>query len=201
MRSGNRESILTAFTTDVNAFGERGFQVKFPGTRLLARIVLGLLAVVAVAIAVTGCSAVKDASKSDTAKSQVGDCINVIKGSAVDSKTEPVDCSSEKAVYKIVQTYDKKTECADDYTSYEETLNGGTTAFLCLAPNFKQGSCYIDNTLTGYQFSDCAATEATFRVMQRIDGQVDELLCGADSEKFITVADPKTTFCLGNPKG
>lgn len=173
--------------------------MKFPGTRLLARIVLALLAVAAVAV--TGCSAINGASKSDTAKAKVGDCINVIKGSAADSKTEPVDCSSEKAVYKIVQTYDKKTDCAKDYTSYEETLNGGTTAFLCLAPNFKQGSCYIDNNLTGYQFSDCAATDATFKVIQRIDGQVDELLCGSDSDKFITVSDPKTTFCLGKPKG
>jgi FlaG/FlaF family flagellin (archaellin) len=173
--------------------------VKFPGTRLLAGIVLALLA--AVAVAVTGCSSIKDASKSDTAKAKVGDCVNVIKGSAVDSKTEPVDCSSEKAVYKIVQTYDKKTDCAKDYTSYEETLNGGTTAFLCLAPNFKQGSCYTDNNLSGYQFSDCAAAEATFKVIQRIDGQVDELLCSSDSEKFITVSDPKTTFCLGKPKG
>ncbi|WP_406236017.1 hypothetical protein [Nocardia sp. NBC_01009] len=174
--------------------------MKIPGTRLLARIVLTLLAVAAVAVAVTGCSAIKDASKSDTAKAKVGDCINVIKGSAVDSKTEPVDCSSEKAVYKIVQTYDTKTDCSQDYTSYEETLNGGTTAFLCLAPNFKQGSCYIDNNLTGYQFADCASTEAAFRVIQRIDGQVDELLCGAESEKFLTVSDPKTTFCLGRPK-
>ncbi|WP_227998357.1 LppU/SCO3897 family protein [Nocardia australiensis] len=175
--------------------------MKFPGTRLLARIVLALLAVAAVAVAVTGCSAIEDASKSDTAKAEVGDCINVIKGSAVDSKTEPVDCSSEKAVYKIAQTYDTKTDCAQDYTSYEETMNGGTTAFLCLAPNFKQGSCYADNSLTGYQFADCAATEASFKVIQRIDGQVDELLCGSDSDKFITVADPKTTFCLGKVNG
>ena len=42
--------------------------MKIPGTRLLVRIVLALLAVAAVAIAATGCSAIKDASKSDTAK-------------------------------------------------------------------------------------------------------------------------------------
>ncbi|TLF82601.1 LppU/SCO3897 family protein [Nocardia cyriacigeorgica] len=174
--------------------------MKFPGTRLLARIMLAFVAAVALAVAVTGCSMFEDAGKSDTAKSEVGDCINVISSSAVDSETEPVDCSSDKAVYKVVQTHDTKTECAEDYTSYEETLNGGTTAFLCLAPNFKQGSCYADSTLSGYSFADCASPEASFRVIQRIDGQVDELLCGADANKFITVADPKTTFCLGDPK-
>lgn len=160
---------------------------------------LALVSAAAAAVAVTGCSFIEDAGKSDTAKANVGDCINVIEGSATDSKTEPVDCSSEKAVYQVVQTSDTKTECAADYTSYEETLGDSTTAFLCLAPNFKQGSCYADSMLTGYMHADCASTEASFKVVKRIDGQVDELLCGEDADKFITVDEPKTTFCLGSP--
>lgn len=173
--------------------------MKFPATRRSARVVLALVAVAAAAFAVVGCSFIEDAGKSDTAKAKVGDCINVIEGSAVDSKTEPIDCSSEKAVYQVVQTYDTKTECAADYTSYEETLGDSTTAFLCLAPNFKEGSCYVDSMLTGYKHADCAASEVTFKVVKRIDGQVDELLCGEDADKFITVDEPKVTFCLGSP--
>ncbi|WP_067472212.1 LppU/SCO3897 family protein [Nocardia amamiensis] len=175
--------------------------MKVPGARLLARIVLALVAVAAVVVTVTGCSLVEDAGKSDTAKAKVGDCINVIEGSAVDSKTEPVDCSSDKAVYKVAQSYDKKTDCAADYTSYEETVGGGTTAFLCLAPNFKEGRCYNESSATGYKQVDCGSSEATFRVVKRIDGEADELLCGADAEGFRVIeTDPKVTFCTAKPK-
>ncbi|MEU7630894.1 hypothetical protein AB0C34_13045 [Nocardia sp. NPDC049220] len=175
--------------------------MKFPGARLLARIVLALVAVAAVAVTLAGCSLVEDASKSDTAKAAVGDCINVIESSAVDSKTEPVDCSSDNAVYKVAQSYDKKTECAADYTSYEEMLGGGTTAFLCLAPNFKEGNCYNESRVSGYKHVDCGSSEATFRVLKRIDGKADELLCGEDATGFHLIEeDPKATFCTGKPK-
>ncbi|WP_081512485.1 LppU/SCO3897 family protein [Nocardia donostiensis] len=174
--------------------------MKFPGMRLLARIVLAIVAAVALAVAVIGCSAVEDAG-SDAAKSDIGDCINVIENSVsesmVDSKTEPVDCSSEKAVYQVVETHQSKTECAQGQTPYEETMNGGTTAFLCLAPNFTEGSCYAEGESARYSHIDCAAPEASFRVIQRIDGEVDELQCGTDAVRFITVSEPKTTFCLG----
>ncbi|MEU2087218.1 LppU/SCO3897 family protein [Nocardia beijingensis] len=176
--------------------------MKFPGTRLLARLVLALAAVAAVVVTVAGCSLIQDAGKSDTAKAGVGDCINVIEGSAVDSKTEPVDCSSDKAVYKVAQSYDKKTACAAEYTSYEETLAGGTTAFLCLAPNFKEGNCYNESSTTGYKHVDCASSEATFKVLKRIDGKADELLCDQDADGFRLIeSDPKVTFCTAKPKG
>ncbi|MET9486322.1 hypothetical protein [Nocardia sp. NPDC006630] len=181
-------------------------QVNPTSTRRLWRLVPVVLAVFALALA--GCSvvekgtqAVKDSSKSDTARAKVGDCINVIKGSMIDSKTEPVDCASEKAVYKVAKVFDAKADCAADYTSYEETLNATTTAFLCLAPNFKQASCYHDAPMTGYQYADCASSDASFRVLQRIDGQADENLCSADADNVITLSDPQTTFCLGKPQG
>ncbi|WP_405138527.1 hypothetical protein [Nocardia sp. NBC_01388] len=90
---------------------------------------------------------------------------------------------------------------AADYTSYEETLNATTTAFLCLAPNFKQASCYHDAPMTGYQYADGASSDAGFRVLQRIDGQADENLCSADADNVITLSDPQATFCLGEPQG
>ncbi|MEV6772921.1 hypothetical protein AB0N05_30225 [Nocardia sp. NPDC051030] len=175
--------------------------MKFAGTRPILRLVLALVAVAIAAFAVTGCSMLKDASKSDTAKAKVGDCINVLEGSATDSKTEPVACSSEKAVYKVAQIFDKKTECKEEQTSYEEALNGGTTAFLCLTPNFKEGACYNESKTTGYKYVQCTAPEASFKVTKRIDGQADEFLCDTSSAiGFRIVPDPKTTFCLGNPK-
>ncbi|QLY34145.1 hypothetical protein H0264_05230 [Nocardia huaxiensis] len=163
------------------------------------------VAAVLAALALTGCSAlqkgadaVQDVGKSDTARSKVGDCINVLKGSMFDSETEPVDCASPKAVYKVAQVHNTKTECASDYTSYEETLNGATRSFLCLAPNFQEGACYHESMLTGYQFAECASTEASFQVLSRIDGQSDENLCGADTDSVIILSDPRVTFCLQN---
>ncbi len=179
-------------------FGEKGFPVKFPGARLLARVVLALVAVAAVVVAVAGCSA--EASKSDTAKAKVGDCINVIKASENDAKTEPVDCASDNALYKVAKTYDKKTDCTAPAVGYNETLkNNETVAYLCLAPNFKQGKCYADLGTTGWKLTDCTAKEASFKVVQRIDGKADELECGSNAEKFLTIEEPKTTFCMARP--
>ncbi|WP_405167413.1 hypothetical protein OG203_21450 [Nocardia sp. NBC_01499] len=168
--------------------------MKFPGARLLARVVLALVAVAAVIVTVVGCSSAKDDSKSGTGAGKVGDC--VIKGASADAKAEPVDCSSEKAVYKIAQSSDKKIDCATDYTPYQ----AGST-FLCLAPNFKQGSCYSESTTAGFTNVDCGATGASFKVVKRIDGDADELLCGADADSFRLISEaPKITFCLAKPK-
>ncbi|MFE7722852.1 hypothetical protein ACFU44_27890 [Nocardia rhizosphaerihabitans] len=180
--------------------------MTFTGKGMVSRFALALLAVMALGAA--GCSAVdkvtevaQDAGKSDTARSKVGDCINVISASVVDSDTEPVACSAENAVYQVVQVHDKKVDCHEDYTSYEETFgSGGTIAFLCLAPNFKQGSCYNEGMMTGYKFVPCTAADASFKVVSRIDGQVDEQLCGEDADSVLVVNDPKITYCLGSAK-
>lgn len=159
-----------------------------------------MLVVTAVAaLTVTGCSMFSDASKSDTARAQVGDCINVVEGAPSDSRTEPVDCSSAKAVYTVKSTSDTKQDCGAEYSSYEETFNGGTSAYLCLAPNLKEGSCYHDDKTTGFSYAECESAEATVKVVKRIDGQSDEFLCDANST-FLTLSDPETTFCLANPK-
>ncbi|MGW4246580.1 LppU/SCO3897 family protein [Nocardia sp. NPDC004722] len=166
------------------------------------RLVLALVAVAVAVLAVSGCSMLKDSSKSDTAKSKVGDCINVIEGSQSDSKTTPIDCSSEKAVYKVAAVFDATATCKDQQTSYEEKDSANkTVAFLCLTPNFKEGSCYNESQATGYKFVACTAPEASFKVIKRIDGQADEFACDTTTTiAFRTIPDPKTTFCLGNPK-
>lgn len=176
------------------------------GVRRVLGVVPAVLAVTMLAL--TGCSAVEkgvqaieDAPKSDTARAKVGDCINVITASMIDSKTEPIDCAAEKAVYQVAQVHESKVECSSDYTSYEETLNGGTLAYLCLAPNLKEGLCYSDSMMTGYKFADCATSEASFKVVQRIDGQADENLCSEDADSYLTLSAEKITFCLGKPKG
>ncbi|WP_019931407.1 hypothetical protein [Nocardia sp. BMG111209] len=165
------------------------------GPKLIVRFVPALVAVAA--LAVTGCSA--GSGKSDTARAKVGDCINVLEGSTTAAKTEPVDCSSDKAVYKVVSTSDQKADCGTENTSYEENYGGGT-AHLCLAPNLKQGSCYHQDRETGFAYADCASADATVKVVKRVDGTSDEFVCDSNST-FLTLSNPKTTFCLANPKG
>ncbi len=171
--------------------------MNFPGARLLARVVFALVAVAAVVVTVVGCSS-SESSGSTADSAKVGGCLDGIKGATVDVKAGSVDCSSDKAVYKIAQTVDKKGACSTDYT---EAGAAGGSAFLCLVPNFKQGSCYSENPASGFKPVDCGAAEATFRVVKRVDGEADELLCGQDADSFrLIAAAPKTTYCLAKPK-
>ncbi|WP_239476892.1 LppU/SCO3897 family protein [Nocardia arizonensis] len=173
--------------------------MKYPGVRAQARIASALLAVAAAAAAITGCSAVDSVTKSDVAKTEVGDCINITNNSMTATEGESIDCSSPKAVYKVFRTFDTKTECpSNEYTSYTEQLVSGATTFMCLAPNFQQNACYNDVATSPYKWVDCGSPEATFKVVQRIDGQTDEMLC-TDADRFITVPDPKTLYCVTKP--
>lgn len=196
-------STLVAFKAHMMSI-ERYFQVNVDSNRLLRRV--GIAIVAAATLTAAGCSltekasnAVEDAGKSDAARSKVGDCINVIEGSMIDSELERIDCASDKAVYRVVQVFGQKTECDPDYTSYEETLGNATRAFLCLAPNFKEGACYHEDSMTGFQYAPCGTSDASFRVTQRIDGVADETRCAEDTYQIITLADPPTTFCLDRP--
>ncbi|MFI5780250.1 hypothetical protein [Nocardia sp. NPDC051570] len=161
-----------------------------PAAVLSARFVPVLLAV-AVA-AVTGCS-VTDLSA--TARAKTGDCLEVGEGASA----APIDCSAPRTVYTVVSTSDHKRDCGPDYSSYEETSAGETVAYLCLTPNLKQNSCYHRDSLMGFSAADCAAPQATVRVVARFDGRADRTLCPPPAT-YLTVSDPKTTFCLVNPR-
>ena len=164
--------------------------MRFPGA---------LLAVAAIAVAVAGCSAVDNASKSDVAKTKVGDCINITNNASNDTQGEPIDCSSPKAVYKVFQAFDKQTPCpTTDYTTYSEKRGTGST-YMCLAPNLKQDSCYNDVGTSPYKWAECGTKEATVKVIKRIDGTTDEMQCPDETSTFAIVPDPKALFCLGKP--
>ncbi|WP_147471498.1 LppU/SCO3897 family protein [Nocardia stercoris] len=55
---------------------------------------------------------------------------------------------------------------------------------------------YEESVITGYRYADCGTPDASFRVVSRVDGRSDESLCGDDSDKVITLAQPPTTFCV-----
>lgn len=164
----------------------------FPEKRLLARIVLGPVAAVALVGAVVSCSS-DDASSAGAVA--VGSCVQVSDNAAGAMKATAGDCSSGTSNYRIVQL---GADCAADNAVFDGTV-GEAKNSLCLAPNFAEGSCYADAGKRPAVSVDCTAAEASFKVVKRIDGETDELLCGMDATQFRTVPDPKTTFCMAKP--
>ncbi|APE33109.1 hypothetical protein BOX37_03035 [Nocardia mangyaensis] len=170
--------------------------MKYPGKRLLARLVFAPVAAVALVGAAVACSSADDSAAGDTVA--VGSCVEVT-DNAVEAMTATLgDCSSATADYRIVRTGAAPLTCAADNATFDGTV-GTTETGLCLAPNFAQGSCYADAGTRPATAIDCTAPEATFKVVKRIDGETDELLCDMDATQFRTVPDPKTTFCLAKP--
>lgn len=168
----------------------------FPGKRLLVRLVLAPAATVALVGAVAACSGDSDSSASEAAT--VGACVEVTDNSADAMQATVLDCSSSASNYRIAKVGAAPLDCSAENATFTGAVGDEKTG-LCLAPNFAQGSCYADAGTRPAMSVDCAAPEATFKVVSRIDGETDELLCGADATQFRTVADPKTTFCLAKP--
>ena len=155
------------------------------------------LPVVPLLILGAGCSTIGEASRSDTGRAHVGDCVDVATGSLTDSQSEPIDCSADRAVYAVVSASHIPRDCGPEQSSYEETFRGDTTAYLCLAPNLKLDRCYHQDRETGFANAECASSAATVRVAARVDGRRDRSLC-APSATFLLLSEPETTFCLEN---
>lgn len=147
-----------------------------------------------------GCGFVSNATRSDTARAKVGDCIGVVAGNTLDTQTQPVDCGSPDTVYRVRSATANKQDCGPEYSSYQETFRGGTTAYLCLIPDLKPGGCYHQDTVSGFAHADCDSVDATARVVKRVDGSSDPGLCDPTGT-YVTLKDPPTTFCLVNPRG
>ncbi|MFC4377229.1 hypothetical protein ACFO5K_24415 [Nocardia halotolerans] len=152
------------------------------------------MATVALVGAVAACSGASESSDAVA----VGSCVEVTDNSADAMQAAVGDCSSAQAGYRIAQVGTAPLECEPANAAFAGTVDGTETG-LCLVPNFAEGNCYADAGTRPAEAVDCGATEATFKVVKRIDGETDELLCDADASTFRTVPDPKTTFCLAKP--
>lgn len=168
-----------------------------PGKRLLARLVFAPVATVALVGAVVACSSGDDSSTSAGAVA-AGSCVQVADNTADAMVATVADCSSSAAAYRIASTGAAPLDCDADAATFNGTV-GDTKTGLCLTPNFAEGQCYTDAGTRPAESIACTAPEASFKVVKRIDGETDELLCGADATQFRTVPDPKTTFCLAKP--
>ena len=127
---------------------------------------------------------------------QPGDCIKVNVASSTNADIETVDCSTPEAVYKIATREEDSTgSCPNDqYVSYTEEGQ----LLLCLQLNVRDGEC-LQITDTEDKRADCAAPEATHRVLKVIDGVDDETQCDDATTEVITYPQPPLTICLVSP--
>jgi hypothetical protein len=132
----------------------------------------------------------------EAVEAQPGDCIKVNVASSTDADVETVDCSTPEAIYKVATREETDTgSCPNDqYVSYtEEDL-----LLLCLQLNVKEGDC-LQVTDTDDKRAECAAPEATHRVVGVLDGVDDETRCADEATEVITYPQPPLTVCLVAP--
>lgn len=127
---------------------------------------------------------------------QPGDCIKVNVASSTDADVESVDCSLPEAIYKVATREETDTESCpnDQYVSYTEEGQ----LLLCLQLNVAEGDC-LAVTGSADKRADCAAADATHKVVDLHDGVDDETQCSDATTEVITYPKPPLTICLGSP--
>ena len=134
----------------------------------------------------------------DAIDAQPGDCIKVNAASATDADVEIVDCSTDEAIYRVAtrEEIDTETCPSDAYVTYTEEGR----LLLCLQLNTRDGDC-LQVTDTDDKRVDCTSPDATYQVVEVLDGVDDETQCGDDTTDVITYPQPPLTICLGATTG
>jgi hypothetical protein len=127
---------------------------------------------------------------------QPGDCIKVNVASSTNADVETVDCGAPEAIYTVATREETDTgSCPNDqYVTYTEEGQ----LLLCLQLNVAEGDCL--KVADADTRVDCAAAEATHKVVGVLDGVDDETRCTGDAvTEVITYPRPPLTICLGSP--
>lgn len=132
----------------------------------------------------------------DAIDAQPGDCIKVNVASSTNADIETVDCSTPEAVYRVATREEDSTgSCPNDqYVSYTEEGQ----LLLCLQLNVRDGEC-LEITDTEDKRADCAAPEASHRVVKVFEGVDDETQCDDSTTEVLTYPQPPLTICLVSP--
>lgn len=127
---------------------------------------------------------------------QPGDCIKVNVASATNADVETVDCSLPDAMYRVATREETDTESCpnDQYVSYTEEGQ----LLLCLQLNVAKGDCLAVTDAQDTRV-ECTASDATYKVVDVLDGVDDETKCSDATTDVITYPKPPLTICLGSP--
>lgn len=169
---------------------------------LAIRIISVVLVIILIAVAKVIFDRV---STSHDATKDVGKCVT-LSGTQNDVKTERVDCGTEGSYYVAKAGADET--CADvsdtdkNYGgTYDEiTVQGsrGSTAKMCLVPEFTEGNCYSEDRVDlAYQEVDCNDVAAYIHI-DRIIEEYDAT-CPDTSIGGLTYDVPARTYCVSQP--
>jgi hypothetical protein len=153
--------------------------------------IVGALVVIGIVVAAVIYFQGKSASSAE-----VGDCIKVT--NVDNSEVEKVDCNSNDATYKVAVTEDSSTAtCPDgDYMSYTESGSGDLT--ICMTLNGKVGDCFNERTKDHLRV-DCSSPDATFKILELLDGQTDIEACADPATGGYVYSEPELTICAAEP--
>jgi hypothetical protein len=129
---------------------------------------------------------------------QPGDCIKVNVASATNADVETVDCAQPDAMYRVATREESDTgTCPNDqYVSYTEEGQ----LLLCLQLNVTKGDCITVGSSEDKRI-ECTSSDATYKVLDVLDGVDDETKCAGATTNVITYPQPPLTICLGSPTG
>lgn len=156
------------------------------------KILIGVLAVLLIGIVVYG---VRDLT-SDAAHAEVGDCVSVSAESDNRAEVDTLDCSADRASYKVGKVLDTTdATCPEDglYTEIVPAGGVGDGYKLCLLPNMAEGSCYKPDDGSGFVKTECVGPE-TIKVIKVVQGSADLEACPDGAG--MAYPEPPVTYCL-----
>lgn len=125
-----------------------------------------------------------------------GDCVRINVASSTHADVETVDCASADAIYRVAIRAETDTAAcpSEQYVQYEEEGR----LRLCLQLNVRDGECIEVRELDDRRL-DCAAPNATHRVVGVLDGVADPTRCDNKATDVIVYPEPPRTICLAVP--
>ncbi|MCE6994171.1 hypothetical protein LZG04_04995 [Saccharothrix sp. S26] len=156
------------------------------------KVLIGVLVVLLIGLVAYGVRYLT----SDAANAEVGDCVSVSAESDNRADVDTLDCSADRASYKVGKVLDQAdATCPEDglYTEIVPTSGVGDGYKLCLLPNMAEGSCYKPDDGSGFVKTDCVGPE-TIKVIKVMQGVADLEACPDGAG--MAYPEPPVTYCL-----
>ncbi|MDQ2584448.1 LppU/SCO3897 family protein [Saccharothrix yanglingensis] len=156
------------------------------------KVLIGVLIVLLVGVVVYGVRMLTN----DASNAEAGDCVSLTSQSEDRADVDTLDCSADKASYKVGKVLEATdATCPEDglYTEIAPASRVGDGFKLCLLPNMAEGACYKPDEGTGFVKTECTGPE-TIKVTKVIQGSVD--LEGCPDAAGMSYPEPAVTYCL-----
>ncbi|OKI36135.1 hypothetical protein A6A25_22360 [Saccharothrix sp. CB00851] len=160
------------------------------------KVLIALLVLLLIAIVAFGVYFLTRGS----ANAEVGDCVSVTAENDNRADVETLDCSADKASYKVGKVLESTdSTCSEDgiYTEIVPAGGVGDGYRLCLLPNMVEGACYKADEGSGFVKTGCTGND-TFKVI-RVIKDVNDLEACPDGAGM-AYPEPPVTYCLGLPE-